>query len=253
MTRTGLTSVTFRQFTPEQILLLASSTGLDGIEWGGDVHLPPGQQKAAEALAIQTTAMGLAVLSYGSYYKLGEGMDFSAVLESAVGLHAPNIRIWAGTKSPSTASEDYRRAAARELHAVCREADRMNITVSLEYHRQTLTQTVESALSLLQEADAPNLRTYWQPNPELSHAENCRELTLLTEWLSNIHVFQWQGDGTRDPLSSGEADWADYLKIARGKATSCILEFVREDSSDQFREDAAVLKRWLSGQIEGQD
>lgn len=37
----GLVSVSFREERPESILREASAAGLSGIEWGGDVHVPP--------------------------------------------------------------------------------------------------------------------------------------------------------------------------------------------------------------------
>ena len=45
--RTGLTSVTFRQKTIDEIVALARKAQLDGIEWGGDVHVPAGDVQAA--------------------------------------------------------------------------------------------------------------------------------------------------------------------------------------------------------------
>ncbi len=41
--RAGLCSVTFRALPPERIVALAAAAGLDVIEWGGDVHVPPGR------------------------------------------------------------------------------------------------------------------------------------------------------------------------------------------------------------------
>ena len=38
----GLVSVTFRKLSPEEIVQLVVSSGLKGIEWGGDIHLPHG-------------------------------------------------------------------------------------------------------------------------------------------------------------------------------------------------------------------
>ena len=48
MRPTGLLSVTFRHLPFERIIELAAEAGLDGIEWGGDVHVPPGDLKQAE-------------------------------------------------------------------------------------------------------------------------------------------------------------------------------------------------------------
>ncbi|NDC87712.1 MAG: sugar phosphate isomerase/epimerase, partial [Bacteroidetes bacterium] len=39
--KTALLSITFRSLQAERIIALAAQAGLDGIEWGGDVHVPP--------------------------------------------------------------------------------------------------------------------------------------------------------------------------------------------------------------------
>ena len=90
--RTGLTSVTFRQKSVEEIIALAAQAGLSGIEWGGDVHVAPGDAASAAETARKTREAGLAVLSYGSYYRGGEGEDFAPILASARALGAPVIR-----------------------------------------------------------------------------------------------------------------------------------------------------------------
>lgn len=46
-----LTSVTFRRMKPEEILRVAARAGIEGIEWGGDVHVPAGDLAAAAACA----------------------------------------------------------------------------------------------------------------------------------------------------------------------------------------------------------
>jgi sugar phosphate isomerase/epimerase len=40
MIHTALASVTFRHLTFEEIIELVRKAGLDGIEWGGDIHVP---------------------------------------------------------------------------------------------------------------------------------------------------------------------------------------------------------------------
>ena len=49
-------------------------------------------------------------------------MDFQPVLKAAARLGAPNIRIWAGDRSPAQADAAYRAQAARELEALCRSS-----------------------------------------------------------------------------------------------------------------------------------
>lgn len=241
----GLTSVTFRELSAAEVLCLAKEAGLAGLEWGGDIHLPPERPELAEELARRTAQAGLRSLSYGSYHRLCQGMDFQPVLKAAARLGAPNIRIWAGDRSPAQADAAYRAQAARELEALCRQAAGEGIRISLEYHRQTLTETLESALELLKQAGAENLRSYWQPNPDLSHEANCRELEGIRPWLSGVHVFQWEPGNIRHPLEEGRPQWSEYVSLA-GRDCPYLLEFVKDDSPEQLLRDASALLELLA-------
>ena len=46
--RAGLCSITFRSLDVATIIDLAVSAGLDGIEWGADVHVPVGDGRHAD-------------------------------------------------------------------------------------------------------------------------------------------------------------------------------------------------------------
>jgi sugar phosphate isomerase/epimerase len=248
---TGLTSVSFRKFSPEKIIALVKSAGLQGIEWGGDVHVPPGSSNSAgnpiaAEIREKTAAAGLTVLSYGSYYKPCAGLDFGPVLAAALTLGAPLIRIWAGTLASAAADDDYYRKAAEELKDVCRAAADAGIKIGLEYHRGTLTDTASSAKKLVLLTDQPNLRLYWQPNPDLSEAEHHREITLLLPWISQVHVFHWLKGDVRRPLAEGEAIWKDYIGLlgsTKNNDKNYIMEFVQDDREENFLADAQVLAR----------
>jgi 3-dehydroshikimate dehydratase len=246
----GLTSVTFRKLGAREIIALAAREGLGGIEWGGDVHIPPGDLVQAKTVRRITEEAGLRVLSYGSYYRLCEqvaGQDFAQVFAAACALGAPNIRIWAGAFSPRQADSAYCTRAAEELRRIAGLAAKQGITISLEYHRNTLTETPESALNLLNAAEAPNVRTYWQPNPERTVKENCAELCAVLPWVSNVHVFQWTLGNVRRPLEEGAGEWGQYLRILgeSGGEHAYLLEFVQNDDPACFCRDACTLKGWM--------
>lgn len=95
--QTGVASVTFRGLNAEQIVSLAVAAGLDGIEWGGDVHVPCGNLKTAKKVQGITKEAGLSVISYGSYFRLGvqRAEDIEYYLQAAQTLGAPIMRIWA--------------------------------------------------------------------------------------------------------------------------------------------------------------
>lgn len=83
----GLASLSFRGESAESVIELAKANALDGIEWGGDIHVPVGDVERAIEVGEKTREAGLAVFSYGSYYRLGEAenprREFGRVLETA--------------------------------------------------------------------------------------------------------------------------------------------------------------------------
>lgn len=246
---TGLVSVTFRELSPEEIIALAKKAGLAAIEWGGDIHVPAGEIETARRVGEATRAAGLAVASYGSYYRLLLEEDpkkvLDPVLKTAQALGAPNVRIWAGSKKPEEADAAYRQAAAAELREVCGQAGQAGLSISLEYHRGTLTQTAESALQLVEAAKSENLSLYWQPNPDIPYEKNLEELAAVRPLLSNLHVFHWRNpDNTRYPLAEGAGEWQGYIAKA-GREHGYLMEFVRGSDPGQFLEDAKVLREWL--------
>lgn len=245
----GLVSVTFRPLSPFAIIDLVRQAGLEAIEWGGDIHVPHGDIPRAREVGRATREAGLKVASYGSYFRLGvssaTGLDFKSVLDSALTLEAPVIRVWAGEKGSDKADADYRKKIADESRVICEQAARVGITIAYEFHGGTLTDTYDSTLALLKDAAHPALRTYWQPRVDDSQAVSERGLKALLPRLSNIHAFYWGPKYERYPLAEGEDVWRNYLTLARdnGNERSVMLEFVRDDQPEAFLEDAAVLKR----------
>lgn len=239
----GLVSVSFRQLNVAEIISLANKAGLKTIEWGTDVHVP--NHLSAAAVCEQMEEAGLYTASLGSYYRAGEGQDFAPVLETALALSAPSIRVWAGTLNSQDASPEYRRGLVRDLQAVCRCAGEKGLKIALEYHGNTLTNHVDSCLRLLEETGMDNLYSYWQPL-ESDFKPNMESLKALcgSGRLLNLHVYHWV-EGVRRPLKEGGDRWSAYLKLARDHAANALLEFVQDDSPQRFLEDAKIL----TGQI----
>ena len=207
-----------------------------------------GGPEAARRAAQLTHRAGLEVLSYGSYYRCQPGEDFTPVLESALALGAPRIRVWAGTKPWEEASPQEREALAVQLGQAVDQAAAAGLALGLEYHRGTATQTKEGARALLEAVGRPGLTTYWQPNPDISQGEQLAEIDALLPWISTVHVFTWTGANVRHPLEAGAARWEEYLThLAPAQKERCLLlEFVQEDSEEAFRRDARTLRAWAS-------
>ena len=257
MIRGGLVSITFRKLNSREIVDLMTRTNLVGIEWGGDVHVPHGEIALARDVAQMTRDAGLLVAAYGSYYRVGvseaDGLAFERVLESAMALGAPTVRVWAGNRGSADADASYRAAVIDDARRIAVLAHAAGITVSFEYHRNTLTDTNASAHRLLEEVGHPNVRTYWQPPVAMSPAECLEGLDAVSGYLSNAHVFQWiatspTATADRRPLAEGGEVWRQYLEriAATDRDHFALIEFVRDDAPEQFLADARALSVWLA-------
>ena len=249
MIRTGFVSITFRQLAPREIVELVARAGLEGIEWGGDVHVPHGEVDLAETVGEMTREAALAVAAYGSYYRAGEGMEaFEPVLETAVALGAPLIRVWAGHRASADADDAFRAAVVEDSRRIADLAAAASIRIAYEYHGRSLTDTTDSAVALLRAVDHENVGCYWQPPRGLTTPECLDAFDADAPWLSNVHVFSWHPEtGERLALAEGEARWAQYLQriAAVDGERYALLEFVRDNDPENFPADAETLKEWL--------
>lgn len=251
MLHSGLVSITFRKLQPREIVDLVVRAGLEAIEWGGDIHVPPGQRARAREVARMTEDAGLKTASYGSYYRVGaeDAGDFEPVLAAAVDLAAPTLRVWAGRKASRDATDEYRQRVIAESRRIADLAAAAGVSISYEFHANTLTDTNESAVALLREVAHDNIRTYWQPPHAQRFQDRLAGLEAILPWLTNIHCFHWaEAKKQRRPLVEGARHWKEYFAraAATGRDHFVMLEFVADESPENFLRDAAVLKRLLA-------
>ena len=174
--RTGLVSVTFRQLPADEVVEVAAKAGLAAIEWGGDVHVPLGNLVAAQRVKALSEVHGLEIAAYGSYLRAGsvDREEMRSAVATAEALGAPRIRVWAGNVGTAEAGVGDRMAVTRGLAELADVAATAGIEVALEFHRNTLTDEVDSTITLLLDVGAPNLKTYWQPPVDLDDAQCLR-------------------------------------------------------------------------------
>ena len=251
--QTGLVSVTFRQKSISKILSMCRENNLDAIEIGSDVHAPRDDIANCEAIRAAAEKEGVRVISYGTYYKLGEQPDpektFKEYVRAAKALGAPNLRVWAGTKGSGSVSETERATLTREASLCADIAKESGMAISFEFHGGTLTDDPDSALRLMRELDRENAHLYWQPNQYRDIEFNVMSLKKVLNYVSTIHVFAWDarsGNCIRYPLADHADVWKRYLDIlaSDNREHALLLEFVKDDSDAYFAADAATLNEW---------
>ncbi len=267
MLRPGLVSITFRQMNPAQVVEVCVQHGLQGIEWGGDVHVLAGDVAGAGQVARQTADAGLTVAAYGSYYRVGgadpagrgnaapgtAAQDWSAVLDTAQALGAPRVRVWCGARGSADSDAAARARVVEDGRKIAGQAAERGMDVVAEWHAGTLTDTAASATALLNEIDHERFLTYWQPRPEHGFADALDDLDAALPRLGGLHVFHWLTAASgheRRPLAEGQGLWPTYLRQAaagpRGQGLFALLEFVHDDDPASLGPDAAALRQWTA-------
>ncbi len=250
--RTGLVSITFRKLSPAALIEKAAACGLTCLEWGGDIHVPPGDLANAREVGRLTRQRNLVVRAYGSYFVLGqserEGLSFASVLETAIALGAPVIRVWAGKKGSADADEAHRKTIEHEALRLADMAHREGVSIAYEFHGGSLTDTASSARALLDATAHPAIFTLWQPPNGRSEEECLESLSLVVDRLSHVHAFHWwPAAGHRLPLAEGAERWRRYLSLMceSGKNPDVLLEFVPGDDPEILGREAETLRGLL--------
>lgn len=265
MLRPGLCSITFAALPVEDVLALAREAGLEGVEWAAKNHAPVGDLAMAERARALSEAAGLSVTSYGTYFRVGAGEDFQPVLETAVALGAPIIRVWAGHQNYAQADAETIRRVVDETLRLADRAQAAGVQIGFEHHDGTFTSRNAGAIAFAEAVQHLAVRFYWQPLKGFS-PESCRAgLAALRPRLAHVHVFHWtfgspeantldpeQVEPTAEtlfvhPLEDGRALWESYLRplAADPRELWALLEFTKDNSLENFRKDACTLREIL--------
>lgn len=246
MIEVGLASVTLRHKSVADVAVVAADAGLGVVEWGGDVHVPAGDLIAARKARALCDHNGLIVGTYGTYHKLADDDpgEFPVLVRTAVELGARRVRVWAGTRASADASPHYRAEVMSSLRRCADHAAGHGMPVTVEYHMESLTDDLASALALYDQADVV---AHWQPR-ESPVVEHClAEVRALLPKLASVHAFSWGADGytERLPLGARTDLWRPVFDLLSTKdSVEVLLEFVPDDDIDVLLRDAETLRGW---------
>lgn len=239
----GMTSLTFRNHSIEEVIRIAKAAGLDGMEWAvREDHAV--SEENIDKIKFLSAKEGIEIFSLGSYCRMTDEEECKKTVDMAVRLSAPVIRIWAGKKSPSDCSEEEFERVVDLTKKMAAYAGKFGITLGFEFHKYTLTETGESAVRLIKAIDRENVKLYWQINERVSFEVNRKNLQMVTPYLAGIfHCQNYSMEGKCLLLEHISDELEEYLKPFLNTDYKTLVEFVKDGKEENFYQDVAVLKR----------
>lgn len=237
----GLVSVSFRQHSPEEILRAMKETGLSCIEWGSDIHAPCNDVKRLKELKKLQHDYGINCCSYGTYFRLGitDLNELECCAAAAKTLGTDILRVWCGDKSPDLYSKDEKNRLFETSRKAAEIAKKLGVTLCMECHNNTYTQTLDGALELMNKVSSPNFQMYWQPNQFTDVETNVIYAKNISPYVKNIHVFNWEG-ANKYPLCEAKDTWKEYLCCFYEPKT-LLLEFMPDGNIESLAMEAQAL------------
>ncbi|HON88084.1 MAG TPA: hypothetical protein PK746_01260, partial [Spirochaetales bacterium] len=108
MIHTALSSSSFIDYSPDEILKLAQRLQVDAIEWTSDGFIDEGDTEKASEYMKATLYSGFSVASYGTLFRVCQHDEtiFKKILETATALGTSTIRVWAPQETHNIAKEE---------------------------------------------------------------------------------------------------------------------------------------------------
>ncbi len=266
MIRLGLSSQALLTCDAKRIIAVAASSGVDAIEWAGEVHVPHDDLAVAEGAMMETLRAGLTIASYATLYRAsgdGEaGLRIEALLRAAEVLQAPLVRVFLGGQGSAQLAGN---ARARLVDEARRLGDRAAVagrTICLSFGRNTSLDRYSKALDLVSEIGHPFVRLAWEALPGVGCDEATAALEAAGSLVSLIVARNIEPDGAVGSLASEEEAWRRRLlafkrRESDPKMSSFIVigavrehECASEGALPGLVEDVALLRR-LIGELEG--
>ncbi|NOZ22742.1 MAG: sugar phosphate isomerase/epimerase, partial [Planctomycetes bacterium] len=197
-----------------------------------------------------TEDAGLIVSSYGSYHNVMKDENhpnrFAPVLDAAEALGTKVVRIWCGGGDSDQADDSLFEQAADRTRELADMAARRGMTLAFEFHRGGLTDTVPTAIRLLQMIDRPNVKTYYQVYDRGGAITPQDELRQLLPCLQNVHCHHIV-DGKRRPVEEGKELWTGLMDVLKEADHDgfVLIEFTLDNRPDSFLRDAETLRETL--------
>lgn len=243
----GLVSVSFRGETPERILQEMVKADLKYIEWGSDVHAPCDDIARLQEIVTLQKQYGITCCSYGTYFRLCVTPieELPKYIQAAKILGTDILRLWVGEKSSWLWTEEEKQMIFNQSRQAAKIAEEAGVTLCMECHRNTYTETKEAARELMEEVNSPAFIMYWQPHSARTQEENIEYTRMLREYTTHIHTFYWKGS-EKYSLAAGIEEWRTYLREFSGNHKA-LLEFMPDGKIESLCYETEILREIING------
>lgn len=238
----GLVSISFRSASVEELIKAVKDAGLACIEWGSDVHAPCNDTEKLQRIAKLQKENNIFCSSYGTYFRLGNNFpdEFIDYINASDILETDILRIWCGVKDSNLYTVEEKNKLIYDAKYIADLAAKSGKTICLECHNNTLTDTIESALEIINAVNSESFKMYWQPNQLHDFEWNINYARSIAPYAKHIHVFNWSAT-TRFPLKDAVEIWKEYLNCFSGERV-LLLEFMPDDKLSSLQQEADALK-----------
>lgn len=239
----GLVSVSFRNNSPTEILSEMKDAKINNIEWGSDVHAPCKDLQRLSEIAYLQKQYGITCCSYGTYFRIGVNSieEIYDYISAAKVLGTNVLRLWCGSKNSEEYTLEEEKILFNECKALAQIGADCGVVFCLECHIGTFTNSLNSALEVMQYVNSNNFKMYWQPHQNRTTDINLNYAKNIAPYTVNIHAFNWDGS-FRYPLSDAKELWIKYLNYFDG-SQFVLLEFMPDDNINTLSTEADSLRK----------
>ena len=264
--RFALCTISHREKLLEYALEVAKELGFDAVElWGREPHISEKfDENRVQAARRMIEDRGLQLCCLGSYVVFGpvktraeELADLDDTLYTARCLRAPIVRVWASDIASATANKKQWDRTAGEIQDACDLAARLNLVLAVEMHDDTLADTADSSLRLLEQVDRPNFQLTFEVAHRPTEEKPEQRLARVLPHVVHIHLRNYASlageDGERVrwvAISEGVVDYLALIEtLAEHHYKGCYaLEFACREGNgkrESLATDLAYLKSLL--------
>lgn len=250
----GVCTISARRRPVESVIEVCGGLAVEGIEvWGKD-HVGDGSRERCREIADAADAHDLSIPVYGSYLRAGTdgfGDRVTATLDTADGLGADLVRVWAGDQEYGDCDGAHWGRVVGDLRRLGESARERGLGVTVERHGGTVTDETDGAAELIEAVDSPAVGLNWQPHFEHDASTVLDDARRLAPLANNVHLQAVPEPGADDRCALADAyfDTAGVLDAFADSGFDGVLEIEFVTQTAPYRgalaSDVAFLRTLL--------